>query len=71
MAHNTASGDVGGDALAMGPWLHILDTAQQPGCVLDLRYDLASKTSHAVDNQLCGGFDVTFDGVRHRTTSEY
>ena len=68
-AHNVHSGQVSGDAIAMGPFLHILDRGVQPGCVLDLKYDLASKTFRAVDNQLCGGFDVTFDGIWHRVNT--
>ncbi len=69
-AHNVSSGEVSGDAVAMGPFLHILDHGEQPDCVLDLKYDLASNSFRAVDNQLCGGFNVTFDGVWHRTTSK-
>lgn len=69
-AHNVNSGEVSGDAVAMGPFLHILDHGEQPGCVLDLKYDLASGTFRAVDNQLCGGFNITFNGVWHPTTSK-
>ena len=67
-AHNVNSGKVSGDAIALGAFLHILDHGEQPDCVLDLTYDLASGTFRAVDNQLCGGFNVSFDGVWHRTT---
>lgn len=66
VAHNVNSGAVSGEAVAMGPFLHILDQGVQPNCVLDLKYDLANGTFRAVDNQLCGGFNVTFDGVWHR-----
>ncbi len=69
-AHNVNVGQVSGDAVAMGPFLHILDHGEQPGCVLDLKYDPARGTFRAVDNQLCGGFNVTFNGVWHRTTSK-
>ena len=69
-AHNVDSGEVSGDAVAMGPFLHILDHGEQPDCILDLKYDVASGTIRAVDNQLCGGFNVTFDGVWHRTISK-
>ncbi len=69
-AHNVHTGDVSGDALAMGPFLHILDTGEQPGCALDLKYDVQSGTIRAVDNQLCGGFNVSFDGVWHRATAK-
>ena len=62
--------EVSGDAIALGPFLHILDHGEQPCCVLDLKYDVASRTFRAVDNQLCGGFNVTFDGVWHQTTSK-
>ena len=57
-----------GDALAKGPFLHILDTGDQPGCALDLKYNLQSDTIRAVDNQHCGGFNVSFDGNWHRVT---
>ena len=70
IAHNVSSGEVSGDAIAKGPFLHILDHGEMPDCVLDLKYDLASETFRAVDNQLCGGFNVTFDGVWRRTTSK-
>ena len=69
IAHNTASGEVSGDALAMGPFLHILDTGDQPGCALDLKYDVTNGTIRAVDNQICGGHNVSFDGVWHRVSS--
>ncbi len=68
IAHNQATGDVSGDALAKGPFLHILDTGDQPGCALDLKYNLQSDTIRAVDNQHCGGFNVSFDGNWHRVT---
>ncbi len=70
IAHNTASGDVSGDALAMGPFLHVLDTGEQSGCALDLKYDVPSGTFRAVDNQQCGGFNVTFDGIWRRASSK-
>lgn len=66
IAHNTNTGEVSGDALAYGPFLHILDKAEQPGCVLDLKLDPATDTLRAVDNQQCGGFNVTFDSIYHR-----
>ncbi len=69
-AHNVNTGEVSGDAVAMGPFLHILDHGEQPDCVLDLKYDVASKTFRAVDNQLCGGFNVTFNGIWHRANSK-
>lgn len=68
VAHNVNTGKVSGDAVALGPFLHILDHGEQPDCVLDLKYDPASRTFRAVDNQLCGGFNVTFDGVWRRMT---
>jgi hypothetical protein len=64
------TGEVSGDAVARGPFLHILDHGEQPDCVLDLKYDLAGKSFRAVDNQLCGGFNVTFDGIWHRANSK-
>jgi hypothetical protein len=70
IAHNVSSGEVSGDVVAKGPFLHILDHGEMPDCVLDLKYDLASGTFRAVDNQLCGGHNVTFDGVWRRTTSK-
>ncbi len=70
IAHNVASGEVSGDAIALGPFLHILDHGEQPDCVLDLKYDLASGTFRAVDNELCGGFNVSFDGVWHRINAK-
>ncbi|ADW71536.1 hypothetical protein AciX9_4606 (plasmid) [Granulicella tundricola MP5ACTX9] len=70
IAHNVHTGQVSGDAVAMGPFLHILDHGELPDCVLDLKYDLASKTFRAVDNQLCGGFNVTFDGTWHQAKSK-
>ena len=66
VAHNVNYGQMGGDALAMGPFLHIVDQTVQIGCTLDLRYDPASQTIRAVDNQRCGGFNVTFNGVWRR-----
>ncbi len=71
IAHNVSSGEVSGDAVAKGPFLHILDHGEMPDCVLDLKYNLASGTFRAVDNQLCGGFDVSFDGTWRRTTSKH
>lgn len=68
-AHNTSTGSVSEDAIAYGPYLHILDHAEQPGCVLDLKFDPATNTLRAVDNQQCGGFNVTFDGTYHRSHS--
>ena len=70
VAHNVHSGEVSGDAVAMGPFLHILDHGQQPDCVLDLKYDVPTGTFRAVDNQLCGGLNVSFDGVWRRPTSK-
>ena len=66
VAHNVSTGEVSGDAVAMGPFLHVLDHGEQPDCVLDLKYNLAGKSFRAVDNQMCGGFNVTFDGIWHR-----
>lgn len=66
IAHNTSTGEVSGDALALGPFLHILDSGEQTGCALDLKYDVTNGTIRAVDNQTCGGFNVSFDGVWHR-----
>ncbi len=65
-AHAVNYGGMGGDALAMGPFLHIVDQTDQPGCILDLTYNSANGTFRAVDNQRCGGFNVTFDGVWRR-----
>ena len=70
IAHNTSSGEVSGDAVAEGPFLHILDHGAMPDCVIDLTYNIASRTFRAVDNQLCGGFNVSFDGVWRRTASK-
>jgi hypothetical protein len=66
-AHAVNYGDLSGDALAMGPFLHIFDQTDQPGCILDLTYNPANHTFRAVDNQQCGGFNVSFDGVWRRT----
>ena len=71
IAHNVSSGEVSGDAVAQGPFLHILDHGEMPDCVLDLKYDLASGRFRAVDNQQCGGFNVSFNGIWHRTTSKH
>ena len=68
-AHNVHSGEVSGDAVAMGPFLHILDHGLEPDCVLDLKYEVSTGMFRAVDNQRCGGFDVTFNGVWHRIAS--
>ncbi len=65
-AHSVNYGGLGGDALAMGPFLHIVDQSDQPGCILDLTYNPANGTFRAVDNQRCGGFNVSFDGVWRR-----
>ena len=52
-ADNVNTGEVSGDAIALGLFLHILDHGEQPGCVLDLKYDVAvgpsvlSTTNHA------------------------
>jgi hypothetical protein len=69
-AHNVNLGNVSGDALALGPFLHILDHGENDACVLDLKYDVRSDTFRAVDNQQCGGFNVSFDGVWRRATSK-
>jgi hypothetical protein len=69
-AQNVNLGEVSGDALAMGPFLHILDHGENDACVLDLKYDLPSDTFRAVDNQRCGGFNVSFDGVWQRAISK-
>ena len=69
IAHNTSSGEVSGDAVAKGPFLHILDHGEMAGRALDLTYDVAGGTFRAVDNQQCGGHNVTFDGVWHRARS--
>jgi hypothetical protein len=69
-AHAVNYGGVSGEALAMGPFLHILDPAEQPVCILDLKYDIPSGTFRAVDNQRCGGFNVSFNGVWRRVTSK-
>ncbi len=69
-AHSVSSGEISGEALALGPFLHILDAAEQPGCILDLKYDVPAETFRAVDNQQCGGFNVSFDGVWRRATSK-
>ena len=71
IAHNVSSGQVSGDAVAKGPFLHILDHGEMPDCILDLTYDLVSEAFRAVDNQLCGGHNVTFDGVWRRTTLKH
>jgi len=54
----------------MGPFFHILDPAEPPTCVLDLKYDISSETFRAVDNQQCNGFNVSFNGVWRRATAE-
>jgi hypothetical protein len=69
-ARAVSYGGVSGDALAMGPFLHILDPAEPPICILDLKYDIPSETFRAVDNQRCGGFNVSFNGVWRRATSK-
>ncbi len=66
IAHNTSSGEVSGDAVAMGPFLHIVDSGQQSGCILDLKYNLLTKSFRAVDNQQCGGHNVTFNAIWQR-----
>jgi hypothetical protein len=63
------SGRIGGDALAMGPFLHIVDRAVQAGCVLDLMYNPTNETFRAVDNKQCGGFNISFNGVWRRLAS--
>lgn len=70
IAHNTSSGEVSGDAVAMGPFLHIVDSGQQSGCILDLKYNLLTKSFRAVDNQQCGGHNVTFNAVWQRRRLE-
>ena len=65
-AHNTDTGEVSGDAIAMGPYLRIFDQGEQDGCVLDLTYDPANDSFRAVDNQQCGGHNVSFNGSYHR-----
>ncbi len=70
VAHNTHSGEVSGDALAMGPFLHILDSGGMPDCVLDFTYNINRQTFRAVDNQHCGGMNVSFDGEWHRVPSK-
>jgi hypothetical protein len=67
VAHNVNYGGVDGDALAMGPFLHIVDQTV-PSCILDLKYNPANGTFRAVDNQHCGGFNVSFNGVWRRVT---
>jgi hypothetical protein len=69
-AHNVNYGGLGGDALAMGPFLHIVDQTVQSGCILDLKYNGANGTFRAVDNQECGGFNVSFNGVWRRLAPE-
>jgi hypothetical protein len=66
LANNVNYGRMGGDALAMGPFLYIVDQTVQAGCVLDLTYNPANETFRAVDNKQCGGFNVSFNGVWHR-----
>jgi hypothetical protein len=66
VAHNVNYGEMGGDALAMGPFLHIVDQTVQTGCVLDLMYNPTNGTFRAVDNKQCGGFNVSFNGVWRR-----
>ena len=69
-AHAVNLGDVSGEALAMGPFLHIVDSAEKPDCVLDLKYDVRNDTFRAVDNGQCGGRNVSFDGIWRRATSK-
>jgi hypothetical protein len=69
-AHNVNYGGVDGNALAMGPFLHIVDQTEPPVCILDLKYDIPSETFRAVDNQRCGGFNVSFNGVWRRVASK-
>ncbi|MGO4211529.1 hypothetical protein AB4Y89_00195 [Terriglobus sp. 2YAB30_2] len=68
-AHNVNFGGVSGEALAMGPFLHILDHGENDACVLDLKYNVSSDTFRAVDNQQCGGFNVSFNGVWRRASN--
>jgi hypothetical protein len=69
-AHSVNFGGMGGDALAMGPFLHTVDQTVQPGCILDLTYNTANETFRAIDNQQCGGFNVSFNGVWRRLAAD-
>ena len=66
VAHNTNLGEVDADALAAGPFLHIVDGDDASACILDLKYNTADRTFRAVDNGYCGGFNVSFNGKWRR-----
>ena len=68
-AHNTDTGQVSGDAIAMGPYLRIFDQGGMDGCVLDLTYNSSTDSFRAVDNQQCGGHNVSFNASYHRRIS--
>ena len=46
----------------MGRFLHIVDS----GCILNLKYNLLTKSFRAVNNQQCGGHNVTFNAIWQR-----
>jgi hypothetical protein len=64
---NVHLGHIDADAQARGPYLHVVE-GDPPGCILDLTYDTAGHTFHAVDNSQCGGMNVRFSGTWNRFT---
>ncbi|MDP9039172.1 MAG: hypothetical protein M3O02_07850 [Acidobacteriota bacterium] len=65
--NNVHVGGINADAQARGPYLHIVE-GEPPACILDLTYNPATHTFHAVDNALCGGMNVRFSGTWARFT---
>jgi hypothetical protein len=51
------------DAKPIGPYLHIVSGNNLSDCVVDLKYDPATRTLHALDNGQCGGMNVRFGGT--------
>lgn len=61
-ANNVNIGGVDADAVAAGPFLHIVDGEDDMACILDLKYNASDHSFRATDNGQCGGFNVSFDG---------
>ena len=55
------TGDIDADAVARGPYLHLVDG--DSACGLDLTSDPATHTFLAADNSMCGGANVRFAGT--------
>jgi hypothetical protein len=56
-------GEVNADATPVGPYLHVVEGDNLSGCVLDLKYDLATHSIAVYDNAACGGMNVRFLGI--------